>query len=274
MKINFPLTAEANVNIYGDGGHGSRPQLLPSDEELAEIERQRKAEEILLEKNKVKTKPANKKDADEDGGDVGDEDEDAEDDADDESDDGDGDGDDAGDESDDGEEEDEDDEATAGAVSGTRKIRRVAIAADGGYNNVFSGFPGVGKSTVFKNTRDGLVVADSDSSTFDKAQFPGNYMTHIEETRPSVDVLMVSSHNVVRDALVERNIPFHLVYPSADQKAEYMERYRKRGSPQPFLDLMNKNWDTFIAECSAQTGCEHIVLQPGQYLGDVIQDYL
>lgn len=274
MKINFPLTAEANVNIYGEGGHGTRPQLLPSDEELAEIEKQRKAEEVLLEKNKVKTKPANKKDADEDGGDVGDEDSDAEDDIDDEADDGEDDLDEEGDESDDGEEEDEDDEATASVTPGTRKIRRVAIAADGGYNNVFSGFPGVGKSTVFKSTSNGLVIADSDSSTFDKTQFPGNYMTHIEETRPSVDVLMVSSHNVVRDALVERNIPFHLVYPSADQKEDYMKRYRERGSPQPFLDLMDKNWDTFIAECTAQTGCEHVVLQPGQFLGDVIQDYL
>lgn len=75
MKITFPLTAEANVNMYGTAP-GSRPQLLPSDEELAEIERQRKAEELELAKNKVKEKPDNKKaakDDDSDDGDVGDE---------------------------------------------------------------------------------------------------------------------------------------------------------------------------------------------------------
>jgi len=273
-KISFPLKSEANVNMYGDGGHGSVPQLLPSDEELANIEKQRRAEELELEKNKVKQKPDNKKtkDSDEDGGDVGDEDEDADDDADSEEDDGE-DGDDAGDESDDDEEEDEDDEATASATAGSRKIRRVAIAADGGYNNVFSGFPGVGKSTVFRKA-DGLVVADSDSSTFDKSEFPDNYLMHIQETRPNVDVLLVSSHNVVRDELEERGIPFHLVYPTVDQKEDYMKRYRERGSPQPFLDLMDQNWEKFIGECAQQVGCTHVVLKPGQFLGDVIQDYL
>lgn len=273
-KINFPLKSEANVNMYGDGGSGAHPQLLPSDEELAEIEKQRRAEELELEKNKVKKKPDNKKtkDSDEDGGDVGGEDDDADDDADSEEDDGDDDGGESGDESDD-EEENEDDEATASSAPGTRTIRRVALAADGGYNNVFSGFPGVGKSTVFRNA-DGLVVADSDSSTFDKKEFPDNYLMHIQETRPKVDVLLVSSHNVVRDELEERGIPFHLVYPTVDQKEDYMNRYRQRGSPQPFLDLMDQNWEKFIGECAQQIGCTHVVLKPGQFLGDVIQDYL
>lgn len=283
MKINIPMTAKANVNMYGDGGSGAVPQLLPSDEELADIEKQRRAEELELAKNKVKEKPDNKKgkDSDTEGDDVDDSLGDADDNADDEDaddgeseeDDGEDDGGDAGDESDDDEEEDEDDEATASAAPGARKIRRVALAADGGYNNVFSGFPGVGKSTVFKNA-DGLVVADSDSSTFDKSEFPGNYLMHIQETRPKVDVLLVSSHNVVRDELEERGIPFHLVYPTVDQKEDYMNRYRERGSPQPFLDLMDQNWEKFIGECAQQIGCTHVVLKPGQFLGDVIQDYL
>lgn len=278
MKINFPLKSEANVNMYGDGGSGSVPQLLPSDDELAEIEKQRRAEELELEKNKVKKKPDNKKkDSDTDGDDVDDTDGDANeddedaDDGDSEDDAGDDDGGEAGDEAD--EDEDEDDEATASATPGPRKIRRVAIAADGGYNNVFSGFPGVGKSTVFRNAA-GLVVADSDSSTFDKKEFPDNYLMHIQETRPKVDVLLVSSHNVVRDELEERGIPFHLVYPTVDQKDEYMARYKQRGSPQPFLDLMDQNWEKFIGECAQQIGCTHVVLKPGQFLGDVIQDYL
>lgn len=280
-KISFPLKSEANVNMYGDSGTGAHPQLLPSDEELADIEKQRRAEELELQNNKAKEKPDNKKakDADSDGDDVDDTDGDANeddedaDDGDSEEDDGEDDGGDAGDESDEDEEEDEDDEATASATPGSRKIRRVALAADGGYNNVFSGFPGVGKSTVFKNA-DGLVVADSDSSTFDKAEFPDNYLMHIQQTRPNVDVLLVSSHNVVRDELEERGIPFHLVYPTVDQKDEYMARYKQRGSPQPFLDLMDQNWEKFIGECAQQVGCTHVVLKPGQFLGDVIQEYL
>lgn len=279
MKITFPMTAEANVNMYGDGGSGAVPQRLPSDEELAEIEKQRKAEELEQEKNKSKEKPNNKKakDSDTDGDDVDDTDGDAnedDEDADDgesEEDDGEDDGGEEGDESD--EEEDEDDEATASSAPGVRKIRRVALAADGGLNNVFSGFPGVGKSTVFANAN-GLIVADSDSSQFDKAEFPDNYLMHIQETRPKVDVLLVSSHNVVRDELEERGIDFHLVYPTVDQKADYLKRYTDRGSPVAFIEMMDNNWEKFIGECAVQVGCTHVVLKPGQFLGDVIQDYL
>lgn len=274
MKITFPLKSEANVNVYGTAP-GSRPQLLPSDEELAAIEKQRKAEQDELEKNKVKEKPGNKKpakDDDSDDGDIADDEEDgeAEEGGDGEEEDG------AGDEADDDEEEDEDEdeEATASAAPGSRKIRRVALAADGGLQNVFSGFPGIGKSSVFRDSQ-GYRVADSDSSTFPKGdEFPANYLTHIQETRPTVDILLVSSHDIVRDEMEEYGIPFYLVYPTMDQKQDYMQRYRERGSPQPFLDLMDKNWEKFITGCQQQDGCTHVVLQKGQYLSDVIFDLL
>lgn len=276
MKISFPLKSESNSNMYGTSDMGTHAQLLPSDEDLEEIEKQRRAEELENEKKKVKVKPDNKKpasDSDEDGGDVGDEDPDAEDDADSEDDEED-DGGESGDESDEGEEED-DDEATASTVGRTRKIRRIAVAADGEYQNVFSGFPGIGKSSVF-NDPGSYTVADSDSSTFPKEDgaFPANYMQHIESIRHTVDILLVSSHDVVRDALVANNIPFFLVYPTADQKADYMQRYADRGSPQPFLDLMEKNFEKFVAGCEAQEGCTHIVLKEGEFLSDVIYDYL
>ena len=42
---------------------------------------------------------------------------------------------------------------------------------------VYSAFPGVGKTTYFNNTSKN--VLDSDSSTFDKSEFPQNYINHI-----------------------------------------------------------------------------------------------
>ena len=269
MKITFPLTAEANVNMYGTAP-GSRPQLLPSDEELAEIERQRKAEELELAKNKVKEKPDNKKaakDDDSDDGDVGDE-EDGEEEEGEDDDTG------AGDESEDDEEEDDDEEATASSTPGARRIRRVALASDGGLRNVFSGFPGIGKSSVFRDAK-GYRVADSDSSTFPKGDaFPANYMAHIQATRPNVDILLVSSHDVVRDTMEEYGIPFFLVYPTLDQKQDYLQRYRDRGSPDAFIELMTANWEKFITGCQNQDGCIHVVLHKDQFLSDVIFDLL
>ena len=91
---------------------------------------------------------------------------------------------------------------------------------------VYSAFPGVGKTTYFNNTNKN--VLDSDSSKFDKSNFPSNYIQHIEKNieDPSVDRILVSSHKDVREALVERGIPFVLVYPDRSLKSEYIQRYK------------------------------------------------
>ena len=83
---------------------------------------------------------------------------------------------------------------------------------------VYSAFPGVGKTTYF-NTTDRNVL-DSDSSKFDKKNFPANYIEHIERNiqDPKVDKILVSSHKDVRDALLKKGIPFVLVYPNRISK--------------------------------------------------------
>ena len=132
---------------------------------------------------------------------------------------------------------------------------------------VISGFPGIGKSTLVR-AKPTWNISDSDSSTFDKSEFPQNYIQHIQQSLGTRDWIMVSSHQEVRDAMCEAGIPFLLVYPERGLKSEYMQRYRDRGSPQQFLDLMNNKWDDFITGCLNQVGCEHYVLQSGQYLID------
>ena len=134
---------------------------------------------------------------------------------------------------------------------------------------VICGFPGVGKSSVshkFGANR----VSDSDSSKFDKAYFPQNYIEHIATQIPQRSYVLVSSHDNVREALVQNEIDFALVYPDRSLKDEYMTRYRERGSPKPFLDLMDKNWDSFIDSCEAQTGCQKVILSRGQFLADLL----
>lgn len=143
-------------------------------------------------------------------------------------------------------------------------------AAFSGDIKVVSGFPGVGKSTLTEKYPD--TVRDSDSSKFDKALFPGNYMAHINELRAddSVDLILVSSHFEVRDTMEEYAIPFILVYPDSMLLEEYVERYRERGSSEQFIETLKDNWDAWLNSCKQQDGCIHIVLQPGQYLSDVL----
>jgi spore cortex formation protein SpoVR/YcgB (stage V sporulation) len=134
---------------------------------------------------------------------------------------------------------------------------------------VISAFPGCGKSHFFRNNKD-MEVLDSDSSKFDKAHFPQNYIEHIKSNLGKVDIIMVSSHKEVRDELVKNKIPFTLVYPSPEIKEEYIQRYIDRGNTSAFVDLLNKNWNSWINELEEQEGCNKIKLKEGQYLSDVI----
>lgn len=132
---------------------------------------------------------------------------------------------------------------------------------------VVSGFPGVGKSTL---TKEHPEIGDSDSSQFDKEYFPGNYMAHVRNRIVADKLTLVSSHDIVRQALAKSHIDYILVYPALECKDEYLKRYNKRGSELKFIDLLDRNWADWIADCQAQEGCIHVVLQPGQYLADVI----
>ncbi|UCR74759.1 hypothetical protein [Pectobacterium phage vB_ParM-25] len=138
-------------------------------------------------------------------------------------------------------------------------------------SKVISGFPGVGKSTLF-NT--GLNCSDSDSSKFDKSLFPGNYISHIQKLLNSgeLDFVFVSSHEIVRDALISAEIPFTLVYPCLEAKADFIERYKSRGSPEGFINLLDNNFESWVRECQALNHplVTKIELAPGQFLSDVI----
>ena len=158
--------------------------------------------------------------------------------------------------------------------------RKVAVPSSGGrvMPQVISGFPGIGKSHFYTHECRDLKVSDSDSSKFSWVRpgerhpdFPQNYMQHIKTLLGEVDVVLVSSHKEVRDALVAAEVEFTLVYPERGAKEQYLERYRQRGSDAAFLALLDQKWDEFLDEMETQTNCTRIELHPGQYLSDVLE---
>lgn len=147
---------------------------------------------------------------------------------------------------------------------------------------VVCGFPGVGKTSLFFAENE-LTILDSDSTNFSwsdetktqrNPEWPQNYIAHIQDAKDSSDLVLVSSHDVVRTALAEAGIPFILVYPSLDMKAEYIQRYIQRGSNESFIALLEANYEKWITELMAQQGCTHMVLQSGQYLSDILNQLL
>lgn len=136
---------------------------------------------------------------------------------------------------------------------------------------IISAFPGTGKSFLSKQYVG--KISDSDSSRFDKAHFPANYLAHIKTLlhNPNLKYIMVSSHAEIREAMDAEGIDYNVVFPTIDQMSDYIVRYTERGSPQAFIDLMTERWTTMVESCR-EGGGDKYELQDGQYLSDVIGD--
>ena len=126
---------------------------------------------------------------------------------------------------------------------------------------VISAFPACGKSHCFKNLQNIFTILDSDSSEFSwikdsegnntkerNPEFPNNYIKHISDNIGKVDVVFVSSHDVVRKALYENNIETTIIYPEKYMKEVFLQRYRERGNNEGFISFISNNWDNFIED--------------------------
>jgi hypothetical protein len=124
---------------------------------------------------------------------------------------------------------------------------------------IISAFPGCGKTYFHNNNKN--TTLDSDSSHFSwikdengnntkerNPNFPKNYIKHIQDNLGRYDFIFVSSHKEVRDALIDNNLFFYLFFPNKNRKEEFVERYKHRGSPEPFINLISNKWDEWILE--------------------------
>lgn len=143
-----------------------------------------------------------------------------------------------------------------------------------GKSILVAAFPGTGKSHYCNVDVDNMpakFATDSDSSKFDKTNFPNNYIEHInQKIEEGYARIFISSHKDVRNALVENKLLFVLIYPSKDLKEEYLERYRQRGNNEKFIQLIADNWEVWLDDCKSQTGCFHIELKSKQFVANVI----
>ncbi len=117
-------------------------------------------------------------------------------------------------------------------------------------------------------------MIDSNGNKISNPDFPVNYINHIKDMVGKVDVIFVSTHQNVRQALRDNNISYILVYPAVDTKDEMLQRYVTRGSTPEFVDMMRANWDDFIEDMQQDETPDKIELQSNQYLSAVVQELL
>lgn len=135
---------------------------------------------------------------------------------------------------------------------------------------IISAFPGTGKSVYHQKHPD--TTLDSDSSHFSWVKdedgkntdvrnplFPQNYIDHIKENIGKYEFIFVSSHKVVRDALLDNCIFFYLIYPDVHRKEDFLKRYVDRGNDDAFVKLLTNNWHIWLKELRFETlGCQNI----------------
>lgn len=143
---------------------------------------------------------------------------------------------------------------------------------------IILGFPAVGKSRLkemFKNSD--IKVVDSDSSMFDKSDFPANYMRHIESLIGKVNIIMVSTHETVREAFKSADfiydVPMYICYPSLELKDEWLDRCRNRCNNEKFIKLIDDNYEQWIKDIMGETQFEHLMIdKPDEFLSDKIKE--
>lgn len=150
---------------------------------------------------------------------------------------------------------------------------------------IIAGFTGTGKSSLAKEyCPSGLKIRDFDSADFShigryddgvrNPEYPGNYVKAIIDEVGRSDVILISVIPEVVTALINGGCEVTLVYPTSGQKQEYSDRYHGRRGSKKVAEMLTANFDTFLGRAQSLEGCKTIVLEPGQYLADVLPKVL
>lgn len=145
---------------------------------------------------------------------------------------------------------------------------------------IICGFPGVGKTSA-ANNRANILDAESSAFAWDwnpddlekgmtrNPAFPHNYIKFIMDNMDKYDVILVSSHQTVRDALMAEGIQYIIATPYSSLRNEYMIRYLQRGSDIDFIEQLYEHWEEFITSI-VNDGAPIIWMDKGEYLTDIL----
>jgi hypothetical protein len=158
--------------------------------------------------------------------------------------------------------------------------------------------PGIGKSHLRAEMgKHGIRVADLDSAAFSwlknkdgqtidlngnvvsgqarmrNPNFAKDYAVAIQKALAENDLVFVSAHEETREALKQEKIEFDLVRYRSDMKKKAMKRVLGRDTNQPnkiIAGIIDRDWKKWMATIDNPGPKNTYVLQPGQYLQDVL----
>jgi hypothetical protein len=157
---------------------------------------------------------------------------------------------------------------------------------------IIAAFAGTGKTTL-ANLYPRIVIdfccmpykyhidKDNEFTEANKASFdfdfheewPYNYVKAIKQNISGNKVLLIPSDRYVLSLLEKDRINYTLCYPQRNAKEIYYKRFIDRGNSENFINIFISKWDNFMDILEADSYGKHIVLEPDQFLSDVIDIY-
>lgn len=153
---------------------------------------------------------------------------------------------------------------------------------------VVYGFPAIGKTTVCKKfdnfidlessdyhwlfTEEQLKMSVEERKGIDKVKnpaWPQNYFEAIDNARKKYDYIFVAFAGI--EYCQKNDIKYMRIYPSIDQKNDYLKRMKNRGNSDDFLEKMAKNFEDYINGCIDDKRAIKIEMQKGEYLEDCLK---
>ena len=142
---------------------------------------------------------------------------------------------------------------------------------------IICGYPGIGKSTYVKNNKDKAI--DLDSSLFTKHdKWETDYVNLAYMLAKQGFIVFISTHESVRNTLLNRNIPFDIVCPSINLYADWCERLKQRfaesGKDADFraFKFTEKNYKTAVEELCQYDNC--LIIEDKDYDMELIIEEL
>lgn len=132
---------------------------------------------------------------------------------------------------------------------------------------LYASFCGTGKTHICNNTD--IKAIEVEYYKY-KDGLQNEYIDAIKNQINKVDYIFISTEPENLKLLHSQGFDITLIYPENSLRNEYLDRYINRDSSPEFIGAFMKYWDKWINELREQKYCNHIVLQTGEYLQDVL----
>jgi hypothetical protein len=133
---------------------------------------------------------------------------------------------------------------------------------------LYAAFCGTGKTYLCNNSD--IKAIEVEYWQYKEKGLQKEYVQDIKKLIGKVDYIFIATDPEGLRLLNKEGFDITLVYPKNELRNEYLDRYIDRDSSYNFIGTFMKNWNLWINELKEQKHYNHIILDSGQYLKDII----